>query len=132
MEVEPCVGIISASLPTLRPILIFFLNRIGLSTNESARAQTPSKPPLVTFGRMGVRNKRNGYTTTMSLENDHNSLEHLSGWPEEQHGKTVSTIGVGQGDMELNQFHATQPQSIAVTTEMAWDESYAREARQKS
>lgn len=116
------MGIISACLPTLRPLLSFVLRRVGLTVGGSDGANTPGRPSLITFGRGNVRQKRSGYTTTRSADRGEESLEHLSGWPESQHGKATASVGVGHTDVEMNQFH--QPQSIAVRTEMAWHESH--------
>lgn len=91
-------------------------------------ANTPGKPSIITFGRGGGRQKRIGYTTTRSLDNDQNSLNQLGGWPEEQHGKTTATVGVGEQNVELHQFGIIQPQSITVKTEVAWhaSDTYSR------
>lgn len=120
VEVEPCKVIISACLPTLRPLLSFVLNRVGLTVGGSDKANTPGRPSLVTFGRGNVRQKRSGYTTTRSADREEGTLEHLSGineWPESQHGKTTATVGVWYVDVEMDHYH--QPQSIAVRTEVA-------------
>ncbi|KAH6655952.1 hypothetical protein BKA67DRAFT_534859 [Truncatella angustata] len=130
VEVEPAMGIISASLPTLRPILSFFLRHVGLSQDASDRANTPGKS-LVTFGRVNMRKKRSGYTTAVSIDQDQESMERLSGWPEEHLGKTTATVGVGHGDVELNRMESNQPQTTNVKTEMAWTESHVKEQRDK-
>lgn len=132
VEVEPCMGIISACLPTLRPLFTFFMRRVGLTRDASARASTPGKPSLVTFGQGNARsNKRpREYTTVLDLEHGaaQGSLERLGGWPEEQQGPTTSVMGVEarEADVELHHFQAYQPHSIAVRTELAWNESYTR------
>lgn len=123
VEVEPCMALISACLPTLRPILTFLLRHVGLTSRNAAVAgDRPGKPLLVTFGRGGGRQKRNGYATTRSIENDQDLLEHMSGWPEVHHGNRTATVVVGQDDVELNRCYASQPQSIAVRTDVAWNE----------
>jgi len=125
VEVEPAMGIISASLPTLRPILTLIFRKVGLTQDASSRANTPGKS-LVTFGRGNVRNKSSGYSIAVSINQDQDSTEHLSGWPEEQHGKRTATVGVGHGDVELDHMRANQPQSINVKTEVAWKEYRAK------
>lgn len=129
VEVEPAVGIISASLPTLRPILTLLFRKVGLTQDASEHAKSPRKS-LVTFGRGDVRNKKRSYTMTESIDQDQDSMENLSGWPEEQHGKRTTTVRVGNRNVELNHMRADQPNSINVKTEMAWKEFPAKDMRE--
>lgn len=125
VEVEPCLGIISACLPTLRPLLTSALRGVGLTSGGGQSNNTPGKPSLVTFGRGNIRQKNSGYTTTRSLDRENDSLEHLGGWPDTQQGSTIASVGVGHRDVELDQFGVKhQPRSIAVRTELAWQESH--------
>lgn len=124
------MGIISASLPTLRPILTMIFRKVGLTQNGSKGANTPGKS-IVTFGRGNVRNKNGGYSMAESITNDQDSMEHISGWPEEHHGRRTATVGVGHGSVELNHVGATSPQSINVKTELAWKEFHVREVRDR-
>lgn len=117
------MGLISACLPTLRPILTFVLRRVGFSQNASAGADKPERPsPLITFGQGNARQKRNDYTTTRSIGND--SLEQLSGGSEVHDGYPTATVIIGQDNLELNQYSASQSQSIAVRSDVAWHESH--------
>ncbi|ETS76479.1 hypothetical protein PFICI_11866 [Pestalotiopsis fici W106-1] len=124
VEVEPCMGIISATLPTLRPLLTFLLHQVGLSQNLSDRASTPGRPSLITFGRGNMQKKKNGYNTTASIDNDHDSLEGLSGWPEEHHRTATAAPGDNKGGaINLTKYTPGSQQHINVRTEMAWTES---------
>lgn len=117
------MGLISACLPTLRPILTFVLRRVGFSKDASADADKPGRPPpLITFGQGNVRQKRNDCTTARSIGND--SLEQLSGGPEMHDGYPIATSIVGQENLELYQYGANQSQPIAIRTDVAWHESH--------
>ena len=116
VDVEPAMGIISACLPTLRPILTLLFRKVGLSQDVSKRGNTPRS--LVTFGQGNLRNKISGYS--MTVDQDQDSAEHLGGWAEEQYGKRTTTVGIRNDGTELD---LIGKQSIIVTTEMAWKES---------
>jgi hypothetical protein len=129
VEVEPAMGIISACLPTLRPILTYLFRKVGLSQDASERVDTPGKS-IITFGRAGVRHKASGYSVGASIDQDQGSMTHLSGWPEEQHGKRNATVSVGPTDVELNHLEPNQTQSINVKTEIAWNEFHAKKGKE--
>lgn len=120
------MGLISACLPTLRPILTFVLRRVGFSKDSSAGADKLGRPsPLITFGQGNARQKINDYTTTRSIGND--SLEQLSGGSEVHDGHPTTTFVVVQENLELNKYGANQSQPIASRTNMSWHESHVHQ-----
>lgn len=124
VTVEPCLGIVSACLPVLRPILTWFLRLFGLAGNGSSNEPSARKD-LVTFGNTSGRMKH-GYRTTTSLEHDEESTEHLNAWPKEHnHNKSAATTTAraAEDEIQLHNLSPTQPQFIAVTTELEWRES---------
>ncbi|KAK3302661.1 uncharacterized protein B0T15DRAFT_543577 [Chaetomium strumarium] len=141
--VEPCMGIISASLPPLRPLLTMFLRRTGLSKESQVSRGSPGRPTLVTFGQSSSRKKNNAgqFTTLMSVnDEDGGSQERLDGagsevpgWPQELRSSRSAVIRGGEGreqgqdplPLQLPHQGGHIPlQSIAVTTEVVWNESH--------
>ncbi|PSR80253.1 hypothetical protein BD289DRAFT_441078 [Coniella lustricola] len=117
--VEPSLGIISAALPTLRPVLVYVMGRLGLGSDTT---QPSARPGLVTFGQGNSRGKkRTGYTTTGSIDQDIEE-QSLNTWPELHHGKSYATVGVGS-EVQLSHIALQDPRTIAVQTEVAWKES---------
>ncbi|KAK4150068.1 hypothetical protein C8A00DRAFT_37347 [Chaetomidium leptoderma] len=137
VEVEPCMGIISASLPPLRPLLTMFLRKTGLSKNGSNPSASPARPSLITFGQSGGRKKGSQFTTLMSVndkdessqERLHETVSGVPGWPEEVRSARSAVIRGGEDPQQVqnqlpHQGDQIPLQSIAVTTEVAWNESH--------
>ncbi|KAK4183227.1 hypothetical protein QBC35DRAFT_394291 [Podospora australis] len=143
VEVEPCMGIISATLPTLRPLLTMFLRKTGLSKDESKGSGPSARPSLITFGQGSNKKKGSQFTTIRSIDDNDTSQErlHETGlnnhpnegavptWPSELRSSRSAVIKGGEnqhldGPYANNQTQEIPLQSIAVTTEMAWNESH--------
>lgn len=113
------MGIMSACLPTLRPILMFLLRQTGLAKNASEGRITPGLSSLITFGGGGGggvsgRNKRRGYGSTLGLENEQGSTEHL--------GNVVADVEMNG----MNLYSITQTKSVVVVEgEPMWTQPQA-------
>ena len=119
------MAIISACLPTLRPVINFVFRKTGLTQNNSERSKRPNNISLVTFGRGNMRHKGSAYSMTESIDNDMDMTDGPSSWPQ-QRTKTTSTSDVGNGRGEQALLKNHNPQSINIQTDISWNEYHVK------